>query len=187
MKAITKLIAAGILAAAGLQTASAAPIFNPATSHWYDFVSGGAAGDWAVAEANSVALGGHLVTINDAAEQAWLLSNFGAQDLLWIGFTDAASEGTFVWTSGEAVTYTNWSGGEPNDFASGEDHTVMNWGGGGGWNDYCPGPSTSCGVARGIAEWTRTAVPEPGMLALTLSSIGVMGLVSRRRRGIGQR
>jgi Lectin C-type domain/PEP-CTERM motif len=135
-----------------------------------------------VAEANSVALGGHLVTINDAAEQAWLLANFGASELLWIGFTDQAAEGIFVWTSGEAVTYTNWSGGEPNDFF-GEDHTVMNWSGGGAWNDYCPGPSTSCGVARGIAEWA--AVPEPGGFALTLGGLGIMGFVSRRRRAIG--
>jgi len=44
---------------------------------------------------------------------------------LWIGFTDQASEGTWEWISGEAVTYTNWASGEPND-ANGEDYAVMN-------------------------------------------------------------
>jgi len=45
---------------------------------------------------------------------------------LWIGFTDQASEGTWEWISGEAVTYTNWASGEPKD-ANGEDYAVMNW------------------------------------------------------------
>ena len=32
------------------------------------------------------------------------------------GLTDQAVEGTWVWSSGQAVTYTNWASGQPNDY-----------------------------------------------------------------------
>lgn len=73
---------------------------------------------WAAAEAQAVSMGGHLATIRSAAENQWLLSflltNSTAQRT-WIGFTDAASEGSFVWTGGSSVVYTNWYSGEPNN------------------------------------------------------------------------
>ena len=39
---------------------------------------------------------------------------------LWIGMSDSAEEGTWVWTSGKPVTYTAWSSGEPNNAGGGE-------------------------------------------------------------------
>ena len=33
----------------------------------------------------------------------------------WIGLNDHSSEGRFVWTTGEATSYTAWSPGEPNN------------------------------------------------------------------------
>ncbi len=90
--------------------------FNPATGHWYAQVEDLT---WFEAEAYAVRLGGHLVTINDQAEENWLVSTFGIGDQ-FIGFNDLASEGTWVWSSGEPVTYVHYPPGQP---ASGEHAT----------------------------------------------------------------
>jgi len=87
---------------------------NPATGHDYLFVGEGMT--WANAEEHAVSLGGHLVTINDAAENGWLIATFGTEYL--IGFNDIAVEGSWVWVSGEPVTFTSWLEGEPNDLTN---------------------------------------------------------------------
>ncbi|MGE0479594.1 MAG: C-type lectin domain-containing protein [Phycisphaerae bacterium] len=111
------------------------PLNRPGSDHQYYLL---AASSWSAAEAAAVALGGHLVTINDADENEWVraeLANFGGVDRrVWIGFNDVAEEGNFVWTSGEPVTYTNWNGGEPNDSGGVEDATEL-FGSNGAWND----------------------------------------------------
>ena len=114
---------------------------DPATEHYYKQVDGLT---WVEAEAHAVTLGGHLVTINDQAEQDWLATTFTDTEL-WIGMNDRAVEGTWVWSSGEPVTYENWFPGQPNEYVSqppgdpfqGEDAAVMRGGPGGalGWND----------------------------------------------------
>lgn len=91
------------------------------------------AGTWTDAEAQAVSLGGHLVTVNDQAENNWLVSTFKnvVQDkdgiMLWIGYTDQQNEGTFKWISGENSSYTNWYSGEPNNYppVGGEDFSEM--------------------------------------------------------------
>jgi uncharacterized delta-60 repeat protein/uncharacterized repeat protein (TIGR01451 family) len=74
---------------------------------------------WKQAEQWARGLGGHLVTINDAAEDTFVFDTFagygGIPRQLWIGLNDEAIEGTFVWSSGEPVTYLNWTPGEPNN------------------------------------------------------------------------
>jgi hypothetical protein len=93
---------------------------NPATGHDYLFVEDGMS--WADAEAYAVSLGGHLVTVNDAAENDWLIATLGTE--YYIGMNDRAIEGTWVWASGEPVTFTGWFDGEPNDY-QGQDAAVI--------------------------------------------------------------
>lgn len=59
------------------------------------------------AQDRAAAQGAHLVAINDAAEQQWLLGLFG-NHLYWIGLSDAKKEGEWVWQNGEPLTYENW-------------------------------------------------------------------------------
>ncbi|HIF07143.1 MAG TPA: lectin, partial [Gemmatimonadetes bacterium] len=42
-----------------------------------------------------------------------------------MGFNDRSSEGTWVWSDGSSVSYTNWHSSEPND-SGGEDCGQMN-------------------------------------------------------------
>lgn len=78
-------------------------------------------------------LGGDLVTINSADENTLVQQFFTARAQLtsWLELNDAAVEGTFVWASAQAVTYTNWLPGEPNAFFPYQDYAVMYSGPGG--------------------------------------------------------
>ena len=74
---------------------------------------------WEEAEANAVALGGHLVTIDDAEENDWLASNPFGYDRpeLYIGARKTALDGSnaIEWASGALNTYLNWATTEPDD------------------------------------------------------------------------
>lgn len=92
------------------------PIVNPANGHSYFLL---ATATWTNSEASAISLGGHLVTINDQAENDWIFSTFseygGVHRALWIGFTDQSAEGVFTWVSGETPAFANWSVAQPNN------------------------------------------------------------------------
>ncbi|MFN3409183.1 MAG: FG-GAP-like repeat-containing protein [Limisphaerales bacterium] len=151
-------------------TILAGPVTNTANGSVYFLLANST---WTEAQAKAVQLGGHLVTVNDAAENAWLVdtfSNFGGQPRsLWIGFNDAAQEGNWVWVSGQPVGFTNWRPGEPNDGnGSGEDYAYIYGpiagqpGLLGRWND---GPNTAFLLdeppLHGVVEITATNPPPP--------------------------
>ncbi|MCX8155476.1 MAG: FG-GAP-like repeat-containing protein [Verrucomicrobiae bacterium] len=108
--------------------------------HAYFFTASGLT--WRDAQAQAAARGGYLVSINDAEENAWILATFGSD--FFIGLTDEDQEGTWVWASGEPVTYLNWNGGEPNNSGN-EDYVqfLSN----GRWNDVGSGYTS-----RGLVE-----------------------------------
>ncbi len=76
------------------------------------------AATWTDSEAAAVALGGHLVTIEDLAENQFVFAtyaNYGNVDrTLWIGLYWNGSE--HVWSSGSTSVYRNWWPGDPNGF-----------------------------------------------------------------------
>lgn len=134
---------------------------------------------WTAAEAQAVALGGHLVTVNDANEQTFLFNGTGGETGFtgfgvdkWIGFTDQVTEGTWAWADGTTPVYgavTNgspkgaapWdnspSPGEPNNNlaggVNGEDFAVLSNATSGKWNDLSNNYLSS---RPGIIEVTPT-------------------------------
>jgi len=153
------------------------------------------ASTWTNAQAEAQGLGGNLVTINDQAEQNWLLSVVGDYNpsggvngnRFWIGLTDQKTEGVFEWISGEISNYTNWFAGEPNSGFGGyeEDYVAMNWlATGGNWNDLPnsgPGFSPTLGIIETKLPLPEST-PEPGAL-MSFLLLGAMGsqAINRRR------
>jgi hypothetical protein len=183
-----------LIALAGILTAS-----NPASAGiWHvDPTSGNSytltdvSGTWDQTEADAISKGGHLVTINDAAENAWLVSKFSGptNPFLWIGlyqnklspaYTEPA--GGWEWISGEAVTYTDWDTANPSNAEGVEDWAALWWNPTENhWNDYGHLHSSfpSAGLA-GIVEVVHA--PVPGALLLGILGIGTAGKWLRRRK-----
>merc|ERR1711936_1049387 len=59
-------------------------------------------------------LGGSLVSVNSQQEQDELYALTGSAGA-WIGLTDFLDEGTFSWTDGSVVSFTNFKSGQPNN------------------------------------------------------------------------
>jgi hypothetical protein len=136
---------------------------------------------WPEAEAEAVRLGGHLATINDEAENLFLTTTFvngpTLDDNYWIGLNDYASEGNFVWSSGEPVTYTNWSPGEPDDFDSAEDGTVINYipqQGFGLWGDIFNGAAFT-----GIIELTTPPAADNDWYSVSVNAGDALSINTR--------
>jgi hypothetical protein len=136
---------------------------------------------WLDQEAEAVALGGHLVTLNDAVENQWVWDRFGTPNTgLFFGFNDFAVEGDWVWTSGEPVIFTAWRGGEPNNCCDGEDFGELA-------SDYLWNDVSLRHTWRAVAEVapTPTEVPEPA--SLILLGTGAAGFVAKARQRRKQR
>jgi hypothetical protein len=153
---------------------------NPANGHTYMLLD---TSNWADAEAAAVSMGGHLVTINDQAEEDWIWSKWGPARALMIGLTDAGHEGTFVWTSGESFTYSNWAPGEPNNgvgYGVGPENYAYIFPNGtaypGYWNDFTGDPSDAQSPLNGVVE----LVPEPGVTSILVLG-GIASWILRRR------
>lgn len=101
-------------------TTLAGPVTNLANGHIYYLLS---SATWSNSEAHAVQMGGHLATVDDAMENAWIAATFsvvgGQQRPLWIGLTDRQREDEFLWVSGAPARYFNWNreSGEPNNAA----------------------------------------------------------------------
>ena len=138
---------------------------------------------WQQAEAEAQNRGGHLVTINNAAEEIWLRNTFSKTEGLWIGINDQQQEGNFQWANGESVTYTNWAPGEPNNWGSGQDYGWINYGNTRQWDD-----NSATAQLRGIIEiggstgGTGSIALEKGALSVD-ESIGTAKVDVVRQQG----
>lgn len=141
--------------------------YNGKVYQFHDVGLGGATTQLAFEQlAQSIHPSVHLVTIEDAAENAWLHATFtapgtGLNRTAWIGFyqpNPGSNEpgwpgqggdplGFWRWysdpTNSAGNTYTNWGGGEPNDV--GGEHVAAMYTSG-VWNDYPPSYNLNGGI-----------------------------------------
>jgi len=92
---------------------------------------------WASAEALAALGGGHLATVRSQAEQDWIVQTYQPTvgGNLWIGLSDQAQEGVWVWSSGEELLYEDWCPGEPNDYMGAQDFGNIGVCAAGSWDD----------------------------------------------------
>lgn len=187
----------GILAIlTGFASSATAAVIHTASynDHTYHLLDTDGTKWWLDAEAEAISLGGHLATINDAAEDQWVFDTFAPVALtyandnnlpdrdrisLWIGFSDRINEGTYQWSSGQPNGYLNWSPGEPASNAPDEDFggIFVNFGIPGKWHDIL-GDNRGIDLPFGVVEVGTEieTVPE---------SSNILGLVILCGLGVG--
>lgn len=86
---------------------------------------------WPQANTAANATGGHMVYITSAAENTWLAAQTSTIEV-FIGMSDEATEGTWLWGDGQPVVDAPWAPGHPITW-SGYDFGALNVGGNGRW------------------------------------------------------
>jgi hypothetical protein len=125
------ILSAALLLAAPF--AAASPVTwntgDGANGSTYDVIVDNAVG-WDAARAAAQAAGGDLATIDSAAEQSFvegvLNTNAAATGSYWFGVREAA-EGVWQHANVKALSYTNWSPGEPNNAGGVENVGAILW------------------------------------------------------------
>ena len=114
---------------------------NGDTSYPYLFCT--TAASWTAGRNTCLNVNYDLAAIGSASEDSWLNSTADTYSTQkwWTGFNDRASEGTWEWSNGETVSYTNWNSGEPNNSGGNEDCGQLNRFSGTTWNDEPCGAS----------------------------------------------
>ena len=106
---------------------------------------------WQSSQDAATANGANLVSIR-CPEQNDRLTDL-TSDPAWIGISDSASEGDYVFADGGgSVTYTNWGNNEPNNFGGNEDCVDTNLNSVGFWND------SNCSSSRKAIYYSTTPI-----------------------------
>jgi hypothetical protein len=140
------------------------PILVPGLASRYK--QGAARKIWVEAERDCESEGGHLVVIDDEAENVWLadvatnaVTNLpSSHQLVWLGLGDHETEGEFRWVTGAPLTLRLWFDDEPNSLRDIEDCGEIR--ATGRWNDdRCNADLTyvcECDGAASAGTWCDT-------------------------------
>lgn len=170
------------LALCAAASAQAAPVQWAGNGHYYEAIRDTLTWDQARAAAAAMThngLQGYLITITSADENAFAAGLTNGVEF-WAGATDAAVEGQWIWAdgpeAGQALTYTNWNSGEPNN-AGDEDYLHVNYATFAGWNDI---PGTYGNPFYVVEFGPSTQVPEPASLPAALAALALLAVARRR-------
>jgi hypothetical protein len=122
------------------------------SNHSYQIIDNSSITSFQEADEYCRSIGGHLATIQSQEENDYIYSLIISKgyESAYFGLTDKDIEGTWKWTNGESVNYTNWASNEPNSENSEENYAMFYYKyTDGKWNDGRWGDNT---VAF-ICEW----------------------------------
>lgn len=69
--------------------------------------------NWHFAHNYALDEGMYLATINDAAENDWIMNRFRLNSSTWIGLVPTQDGKTWRWSNGDSSTFRNWRRGQP--------------------------------------------------------------------------
>jgi hypothetical protein len=141
---------------------------DPTSGHCY-FRTSSAVSDWNDGSITCAADGAYLAVITSSAEQS-AVENVLMNVIMYFGIDDIAVESTWRYSFGEVTgiqfwsgngsgsvvggNYSNWRGGEPDQFSAGEDCGMIGYLGNPEWVDYpCTTPPWS---TRALCEINGT-------------------------------
>ena len=141
---------------------------NPANGHAYKKIY---CHDVMDAMIQAATEGAYLVSINDEAEEVWVHGVFEL-DSFWIGLSDVAEEGQWVWHSGEPVTYTNWNAHEKEGGNTEmKDYAISGWG---GWQAVGPEDKRAPVLKEAILERAELSVKTPSREQTDAQPTGIL-------------
>ena len=100
------------------------------------YISVNARATWDSAEDSCVEWGGHLASIHSDLENYAVNSIRDNQDFTWIGLSDTANDGVYVWTDGTEFDYNNFHPNQPDSGGESCFHFFDELRGELNWNDY---------------------------------------------------
>ena len=75
---------------------------------------------WRDAEKKCVEFGGHLASVHSDQENS-IIFQTSKKAITWIGGSDLAKEGSWIWRDGSSWSYSNWQSRQPdNGFGQGQ-------------------------------------------------------------------
>ncbi|KAL7886208.1 hypothetical protein AOLI_G00065030 [Acnodon oligacanthus] len=114
---------------------------------------------WTEAENECVKYNGNLASVHSLQENAFL-QNFiklvtGTFTRVWLGATDNAKEGTWLWSDGSKMNYQNWGPTQPSNYLGKENCLEINYGDTLQWND------DACDVRKPFICHLKKSIPLP--------------------------
>lgn len=158
-------------------------------SHYYNVVLAPKGGiTWQDAAAAAQAMGGYLATVHSDAENDYIFSliqdeqywapadDYGNREGPWLGGRRSEVDyWQWAWVTGEAWTYSYWSGGEPNNSGGVEDRAIY-FGPGNSFNKVWNDVSHDYLARSYVVE---SNIPEP--TTMLLLGLGIVPLCRRRK------